>query len=336
VSHSKVLVGSSIHRDLTGWRSLMLFGHDAIDRRILIFLAWAIIAGLAVSAVEMVGFILLGDLIGGSKVSGELQKFVSVTHIESGYLIVLIFGARLFLGLSLAWISTWLMKRLLLTVTHEVAFRHLTFGKVASSEQGDLTNMMRNCLTLITYLDGNYFRQLSNICQEMMMVLLVAAYMIASYGWSFALATTGLAGLFVLIRLMTGRRVAKLGHDVVLANAQIVRAINELHRMRKELNVWGAVPSAVHRIELAMDRMMEPYYRSEVISSLIRPTLEFAAVVTLVSIVLFGTFSGSDIIIIGLFVLRVLPSMVRLQVGVTAVSSAAGAKNTIQGVLNWA
>ena len=168
------------------------------------------------------------------------------------------------------------------------------------------------------------------------MVLLVAAYMIASYGWSFALATTGLAGLFVLIRLMTGRRVAKLGHDVVLANAQIVRAINELHRMRKELNVWGAVPSAVHRIELAMDRMMEPYYRSEVISSLIRPTLEFAAVVTLVSIVLFGTFSGSDIIIIGLFVLRVLPSMVRLQVGVTAVSSAAGAKNTIQGVLNWA
>lgn len=332
----KISVGSSTLLGLTGWRSVLLFGHDVIDRRMLVFLAWAIFAGLLVNALEMAGFVLLGGLIGDSKISGQLQKFVSIAHIQSEYLIVLIFGVKLILGLALTWVTTRLMKRLLLTVTYEVASRHLTFGKVASTEQGDLTNMMRNCLTLIAYLDGNYFRQLSIICQEMIMLLLVATYMIASYGWSFALATAGLVGLFVLMRLMTGRRVAKLGHDVVQANAQIVRAINELHRMRKELNVWGAVPAAVHRIELAMDRMMEPYYRSEVILSLIRPALEFAAVAALVSVVLFGTFSSGDIIIIGLFVLRALPSMARLQVGVTAVSSAAGAKKTIQGVLNWA
>lgn len=315
--------------------SALLFGHYGIDRQMLVFLAWTIVAGLLVNTLEMTGFILLGGLIGDSKTSDQLQKLVSIDHIQSEHLIVLIFGVKLLLGLALTWVSTRLMKRLLLTVTHEVASRHLTFGKVASTEQGDLTSMMRNCLTLIAYLDGNYFRQLSNICQEIIMLLLVATYMIVSYGWSFALATAGLVGLFVLMRLMTGHRVAKLGHDVVQANAQIVRAINELHRMRKELNVWEAVPSAVHRIEFVMDRMMDPYYRSELILSLIRPTLEFVAVAALVSVVLFGTFSRGDIIIIGLFVLRTLPSMVRLQVGVTAVSAAAGAKKTIQGVLKW-
>jgi ABC-type multidrug transport system fused ATPase/permease subunit len=316
--------------------SALFFGHYVIDRRMLAFLAWAIVVGLLVNALEITGFVLLGGLIGDSKTSDQLQKLVSIAHIQSEHLIVFIFGVKLLLGLALTWVSTRLMKRLLLTVTHEVASRHLTFCKVASTEQGDLTSMMRNCLTLIAYLDGNYFRQLSILCQEMIMLLLVATYMIASYGWSFALVTAGLFGLFVLMRLMTGRRVAKLGHDVVQANAQIVRAINELHRMRKELNVWGAVPSAVHRIEFAMNRMMAPNYQSELILSLIRPSLEFAAVAALVSVVLFGSFSRADIIIIGLFVLRTLPSMARLQVGVTAVSTAAGAKRTVQGVLNWA
>lgn len=315
--------------------SPLLFGHYVIDLRMLAFLAWAIFAGLLVSALEITGFILLGGLIGDSKTSDQLQKLVSIDHVRSENLIVLIFGVKLLLGLALTWVSTRLMKRLLLTVTHEVAYRHMTFGKVASTEQGDLTSMMRNCLTLITYLDGNYFRQLSIICQEIIMLLLVAAYMIASYGWSFALAAAGLAGLFVLMRLMTGQRVAKLGQDVVQANAQIVRAINELHRMRKELNVWGAVPSGVHRIEFVMNSMMAPHYKSELILSLIRPTLEFVAVVALVSVVLFGTYSRGDVIIIGLFVLRTLPSMARLQVGVAAVSAAAGAKKTIQGVLKW-
>ncbi len=336
MSPSKIFVDSSTPRGLTGWRSVLLFGHDVIDRRILAFLAWAIATGLLVNALEMAGFILLGGLVGDSKTSGQLQKFVSIAHIQSEYLIVLIFGVKLLLGLALTWVTTRLMRGLLLTVTHEVTSRHLTFGKAASTEQGGLTNMMRNCLTLIAHLDGNYFRQLSIICQEMIMLLLVATYMIASYGWSFALVTVGLVGLFVLMRLLTGRRVAKLGYEVVQANAKIVRAINELHRMRKELNVWGAVPSAVYRIEFAMDSMMEPHYRSEVILSLIRPALELAAVAALVSLVLSGTFSNGDIIIIGLFVLRTLPSMARLQVGVTAVSASAGAKKTIQGVLNWA
>lgn len=315
--------------------SALLFGHYVIDRQMLAFLAWAILAGLLVNALEMIGFILLGGLIGNSNTSDQLQTLVSITHFQSEHLVPLIFGVKLLLGLALTWVSTRLMKRLLLTVTHEVASRHLTFGKVASTGEGDVSSMMRNCLTLIAYLDGNYFRQLSIICQEVIMLLLVASYMIASYGWSFAFAAAGLAGFFVLIRRFTGRRVIKLGHDVVQANAQIVRAINELHRMRKELNVWGAVPSAVHRIELAMNRMFVPHYQSELILSLIRPTLEFAAVAALVYLVLYGAFSDGDVMIIGIFMLRTLPSLSRLQVGVTTISATAGARRIIQGVLKW-
>jgi|GEM_PF-6939650 len=325
----------SISTGLNKLRSFLLLGDDQIDRQMVAFLAWAIFAGLVVYALEMAGFVLLGDLIGSSKTSGRMQELVSYAHIQVEYLIVVIFAVKLLLGLILMWISTRLMKRLLLTLTREVATRHLTFGRVASTDQGDLTNMMRNCLTLIAYLDGNYFRQLSIICQEMIMLLLIAAYMIASYGWSFALATAGLAVIFILMKLITGHRVAKVGQEVVHSNAQIVRAINELHRMRKELNVWGAVPEAVHRIESKMDRMIEPNYLSELILSLIRPSLELVAVIALVGVVLSGEFSSADVIIIGLFVLRTLPSMARLQVGITAVTAATAAKKTIQGVLNW-
>lgn len=325
----------SVTRNMLWGTSILFFRHYLIDRQMLLFLTWTIFTGLLVSALEMIGFILLGGVIGDSKTSDHLQKIVLLFHIQSEYLIVLIFGVKLLLGLIMTWVSTRLMKRLLLTVTHEVASRHLTFSKVASTEQGDMTSMMRNCLTLIAYLDGNYFRQLSIICQEMIMLILVASYMIASYGWIFALATAGLAGLFALIKLMTGRRIAELGYEVVQANAQIVRAINELHRMRKELNVWDAVPLGVRRIEFVMNRMMEPHYRSELILSSIRPALEFAAVLVLVSVALLDAFPRADIIIIGLFILRALPSMARLQTGVSAISAAAGAKRTIQGVLNW-
>lgn len=299
------------------------------------FLGWSIFAGLLVYALEMTGFILLGDLIGSTSQSGRLRALFAWSHLRVEYLVIVIFALKLVLGFALAWISTRLMKRLLLVLTREVASRHLAFGKVSSTEQGDLPNMMRNCLTLIAYLDGNYFRQLSIISQELIMLLLVAAYMIASYGWVFALAALGLAVFFGVMRKLTGRRVARLGHEVVNANAQIVRAINELHRMRKELNVWGALPMAVHRIESGMDRMMAPNYTSELILAQIRPALELAAVIVLVAVSLSGAFSSGDIIIIGLFVLRTLPSLARLQVGVTTIAAAASAKQTIQGVLKW-
>lgn len=313
----------------------ILFDNALIDRRVVESLGWSIFSGVIVYAMEMVGFILLGDLIGGGSRGGQIKSYLSWTGLKDEHLVVLIFALKLLTGFFFAWVSMRIMKRLLLVLTREVAGRHLAFGKESGSDQADLPSMTRNCLTLIAYLDGNYFRQLSIIIQESILLVIVATYMMVFYGWHFVLVAVGLVLFFLAMKRLTGGKMVRLGQQVVQANAQIVRAINELYRMRKELNVWGGVPTAVGRIESGMDHMMTPNYQSELILAQIRPLLELAAVTILVTIALSGRFASGDLIIIGMFVLRTLPSMTKLQVGMTALSAAEGAKKTIHGVLKW-
>jgi ABC-type multidrug transport system fused ATPase/permease subunit len=313
----------------------IFFGNKLIDRRIAKFLTWSLISGLLVYALEMVGFVMLGDLIGGGVKSEVLASYIAWIGLKNGYLIILIFSLKLFLGLLFSWISLGLMKGLLLLLTNEVASKHLAFGVESAGSEGDLPSMTRDCLTLITYLDGNYFRQLSSIIQEGILLAIVAAYLMTSYGIYFLFVTIGLTIFFVAIKFLTSRMLVRLGERVLEANSKIVRAINELYRLRKELNVWRAVQPAVQKIENNMDLMMTPYYQSELVLVQLRPVLELAAVTALVALTVSGKFSSADIIIIGMFLLRTLPSVAKLQLGMTALSASKSAKNTIQRVLQW-
>lgn len=313
----------------------MFFNSPNLGKQIRYFMAWSAVSGGFLYSLEMVGLVLLGAIIGGETKALHAVNNLPIGGFPKEYVLLAIYSAKLVSGYFCLAISLKLIKRIIVDLTGELATKHLLFSEKSSSESGSLSNMIRNCLTITTYMDGNYLRQLGIVIQEIVLLTIIVLFLSYMYGAKLLAIVLPVVAIFFIIKKALGSALLQLGQEVVAANGSIVKCITEQHRMRKELNIWVAVPDAVGKIRGGMRQMLTANFRSELLLNQIRPAIETVAVFVFVGLVLGGALSAADLMLIGMFMLRAMPSIIRIQFGLTSLISSSAAREELQRVLLW-
>lgn len=310
------------------------FENRVIDNSFKRFLIFSVIFGLIISAIEIIGFYFIGSFI-DSKRGGTDFEYPLKNFIRAEILIVIVFFLKLLASLIFVPILNRFNENLLTTLAKTLIHSHISFNKGSSEKEGDVSNMVNNCLTQVMFLDGNLMRQLILIIQETILALIVLFVLIKVTSLEILVFLLFLLLVLVSVKQTTKERFRLYGDNVVIFNEEVTKFLIQIHNLRNELNVWNKLKFGSNKVLIPYSGMLKNHFKSEAISLQLRPLLELLSVGFFIALIYYEFLPENKIVLIGILILRLLPSLAKIQLSFSIMSKAYPSLNRLKKVLSW-